>query len=48
MSDRKVHKWARAFKDGQKTAHHESQSGRPSLVSEEFINVTDKNIREDQ
>ena len=48
MSDSKVRKWVRAFKDGWENVHDELRSGRPSVIAEDLVNTVDKKIREDR
>ena len=44
MSDSKVHKWVRAFKDGQENVHDEPRSGRPSVIAEDLVNAMDEKL----
>lgn len=48
MSDSKVRKWVRAFKDGRENVHDEPRSGRPSVITEDLVNAVDEKIREDR
>ncbi|GFY09995.1 uncharacterized protein TNCV_3699561 [Trichonephila clavipes] len=48
MSSSKVRKWVRAFKDGWENVHDEPRSGRPSVITDDLVNVVDEKICEDQ
>ena len=48
MSDSKVRKWVRAFKDGRENVHDEPRSGRPSVITEDLVNAVDEKVREDR
>ncbi|KAG8316686.1 hypothetical protein J6590_044474 [Homalodisca vitripennis] len=45
MSDSKVRKWVRAFKDGQENVHDEPRSGRPSVITEDLVKAVDEKIK---
>ena len=45
MSDGMVHKWVRAFKDGQKNFHDDEQSGRPSVISDYLLQKVDEKVK---
>ncbi|GFS54198.1 HTH_48 domain-containing protein [Trichonephila clavipes] len=48
MSNSKVHKWVRAFKDGRENVHDEPRSGRSSVITDDLVNAVDEKIREDR
>ena len=48
MSDSKVRKWVRAFKEGRKNVHDEPRSVRPSVITEDLVNAADEKIRENR
>ena len=48
MSDSKVRKWVRAFKEGRENVHDEPRSGRPSVITEDLVNAVDEKVREDR
>ncbi|KAG8241095.1 hypothetical protein J6590_094493, partial [Homalodisca vitripennis] len=45
MSDSKVRKWVRAFKDGRENVHDEPRSGRSSVITEDLVKAVDEKIR---
>ncbi|KAG8282339.1 hypothetical protein J6590_108512 [Homalodisca vitripennis] len=42
LSDSKVQKWVRAFKDGRENVHDEPRSGRPSVITEDLVKAVMK------
>ena len=48
LSDSKVRKWVRMFKDGWAKVHVEPRPGRPSVISEDLVRFVDNKIREDR
>ncbi|GFU08704.1 mariner Mos1 transposase [Trichonephila clavipes] len=48
MSDRKVRKWARKFKDGRTNVHDEERSGRPSVITDDLKQAVETKIRENR
>ncbi|MEX5543814.1 hypothetical protein, partial [Pseudomonas poae] len=47
MSESKVHKWVRQFKDGRDNIHDEDRSGRPSLITDDLVASVEARIREE-
>ena len=45
MSDGKVWKWVRAFKDGRKNVHDEERSGQPSVISYDLLQKVDEKVK---
>ena len=45
MSDGKVWKWVRAFKNGRKNVHDEERSGRPSVTSDDLLQKVDEKVK---
>ncbi|GFX17746.1 histone-lysine N-methyltransferase SETMAR [Trichonephila clavipes] len=48
MSDSKVRKWARKFKDGRKKVHDEKHSCQPSVFSDDLMQAVETKIRENR
>ncbi|PNF38167.1 hypothetical protein B7P43_G14229, partial [Cryptotermes secundus] len=48
MNRQRVSKWCREFETGRSDVHDQIRSGRPSVVTDEIIPKTDKNIRADR
>ncbi|GFV55698.1 histone-lysine N-methyltransferase SETMAR [Trichonephila clavipes] len=48
MSDSKVQKWARKFKDGQTNVHGEERSGRPSVITDDLMQAVETKIHENR
>ncbi|KAG8288325.1 hypothetical protein J6590_018845 [Homalodisca vitripennis] len=49
VSDNKVRKWVRAFfKDGWGNVHNEQRSGRPTVITEDLVNVVVEKILENR
>ena len=48
MSDSKLRKWVRMFKDGRVNVHNEPRPGRPSLISKDLVRDVDNKIRENR
>lgn len=48
MSDSKVRKWVRAFKDGRENVHDEQRSGRPSVITADLVTAVDEKVRENR
>lgn len=48
MSEGKVRKWVREFKDGRENVHDEDRSGRPSVITEDLVTAVDAKIHEDR
>lgn len=48
MSDSKVRKWVRSFKDGRDNVHDEPRSGRPSVMTNDLVRAVDEKIHEDR
>ncbi|GFX55028.1 mariner Mos1 transposase [Trichonephila clavipes] len=45
MSDNKVRKWVRKFKDGRTNIHDEERSGRPSVITDGLMQVVETKNR---
>nr|XP_060640821.1 protein FAM32A isoform X1 [Anolis sagrei ordinatus] len=48
MSESKVRKWVRQFKDGRDNVHDEDRSGRPSLITDDLVASVEARIRENR
>lgn len=48
MSESKVRKWVRQFKDGRDNVHDEDRSGRPSLIRDDLVASVEAKIRENR
>ena len=48
MSEGKVRKWVREFKGGRENVNDEERSGRPSVITDDLVNVVETKIREDR
>ncbi|GFX84710.1 HTH_48 domain-containing protein [Trichonephila clavipes] len=48
MSDSKVRKWVRKFKDGRTNVHEEDHSGLSSVITDDLIQVVETKIRENR
>ncbi|XP_050547292.1 protein GVQW3-like [Daktulosphaira vitifoliae] len=48
MNRQNVTKWVREFREGRKSVHDEERSGRPFLVTDDFIQKVEQFIREDR
>ena len=48
MSESKVRKWVREFKDGRDNVRDEGRSGRPSLITDELVASVEARIRENR
>jgi len=48
MSDGMVIKWIRMFNEGQENVHDEAQSGRLSLVNDDFVRKVNERVRDDR
>jgi transposase len=46
MSEGTVRQWCRMFKDGRTDVHDEERSGRPSSMSDEFVQSVDQTVCE--
>jgi transposase len=46
MSEGTVRQWCRMFKDGRTNVHDEERSGRPSVVSDDLVEIVDQKICE--
>ncbi|KAJ4433680.1 hypothetical protein ANN_15991 [Periplaneta americana] len=45
MSDGMVRKWVRQFKEGRENVHDEPWSGRPSVVTDDLLQVVEAKLR---
>ena len=45
MNRQNVTKWCRGFSEGRTDVHEEQRSGRPSLISYDFLQKTEGEIR---
>lgn len=48
MSEGKVQKWVREFKNGRTNVHDEERSGRPSVITDDLVAAVESKIREDR
>lgn len=48
MNRQNVAKWVREFREGRSSVHDEERSGRPSVVTDGFVQEVDQLIREDR
>jgi transposase len=46
MSEGTVRQWCRMFKDRRTNVHNEERCGRPSVVSDDLVQIVDRNICE--
>ncbi|GFV07007.1 uncharacterized protein TNCV_2085681 [Trichonephila clavipes] len=46
MSDSKVRKWVREFKDGRANVHEGERSGRPSVITDDLMQAVETKIQE--
>lgn len=48
MTEGKVRKWVRMFKDGRENVHDEPRSGRPSVITDDLVCAVDQKLHEDR
>ncbi|GFW20203.1 uncharacterized protein TNCV_1855271 [Trichonephila clavipes] len=48
MSDSRVRKWVRKFKDGRTNVHDEERSRQSSVITDDLMQAVEINIREDR
>ncbi|GFS85468.1 HTH_48 domain-containing protein [Trichonephila clavipes] len=48
MSDSKVRKWVRKFKDGRTNVHDEERSGQPSVITVDLMQAVETKVRENR
>ncbi|GFY19679.1 HTH_48 domain-containing protein [Trichonephila clavipes] len=48
MSDRKVRKWVKKFKDRRTNVHDEERSGRLSVITDDLMQAVETKIRENR
>ncbi|GFU86550.1 HTH_48 domain-containing protein [Trichonephila clavipes] len=48
MSDSKVRKWVRKFRDKRTNAHDEERSGRPSVITDDLMQAVETKIHENK
>lgn len=48
MSDGMVRKWVRQFKESRENVHDEPWNGRPSVVTDDLLQVVEAKLREDR
>ncbi|GFT37296.1 uncharacterized protein TNCV_1127221 [Trichonephila clavipes] len=48
MSDSKVPKWVKKFKDGQTNVHGEKRPGRPSVITDDLMQAAETKIHENR
>jgi hypothetical protein len=44
MNEATVRQWWRMFKDGQTNVHDQERSGQPSVVTDDLVQIVDKNL----
>jgi transposase len=42
MSEGSARQWCRMFKDGRTDVHYEERSGRPSVVSDDLVQIVEQ------
>jgi len=48
MSEGMIRKWVRMFNEERENVHDEAQSGRPSLVNDDFVHKVNERVRDDR
>jgi len=48
MSDGMVRKWVRIFNEGRDNLYDEAQSGRPSLLNDDWVRKVNERVRDDR
>jgi transposase len=48
MSDSMIRRWARHFNEGRENVHEDPQSGRPTVVNEDFVRAVEEKIQENR